>query len=290
VAEDVAAASVAPPAPESPAATRAERAHASAYYTRFSLAYTLLVMLAVGAVGALVLLLLRPGAAPVPRWSRFVPTGTPIEKERQIATQVSSEYKSSTVSKLVTVFPGPLEATRFLQSSSGPTSVQVPITLIAVQPDLSTGKHQEGDFTFFQPGSTVAYEMCGFGASQQNCGVSSIAGQNPAPLLHREALELALYTLKYVPGTNAVVAYLPPPSNPQAAATALLIARNDVSRNLQRPLTKTLTPQKAFLGGGVPDARQVSALTRSHVYSSSYETLPGDGTSALVLTPKNAGG
>ncbi len=290
MAEDVAAGSPARPVAERPAASRAERAHASAYYTRFSLAYTLLIMVAVAAVGGLVLVLLHPGAPPAPRWSAFVPKGSPIEIERQIATRVSSEYKASTVSRLVTVFPGPLEATQFVQGNSGPTSVQVPITLIAVQPDLSTGKHQQGDYNFFQPGSTVAYEMCGFGNSQQNCGVESVTRANPARLLHREALELALYTLKYVPGTNAVVVYLPPPSNPQAAATAVFIARKDVKANLSRPLTRTLKPQQVILGATVPDSAKVTELTRYRVYSSSYQTLPGDGTSALVLTPTLSAG
>jgi len=290
VAEDVAAGPSARPAAEPPVASRAERAHASAYYLRFSLAHTLLIMLGVGAVAALVLVLLHPHGARSPAWSKFVPTGSPIAMERQIATQVSSEYRASTVSRLVTVFPGPLEATRFLQTDSGPKSVQVAISSVAVEPDVSTGKHEEGDFTFFDPGSTVAYEMCGLGASQQNCGLAPAAGANPERLLHREALELALYTLKYVPGTNAVVAYLPPSAASQAAAKAVLIARKDVRPNLALPLTRTLTPQQVFLGAAMPDAAHVDELTRSRVYTSDYQTLPGDGTAVLVLTPAISAG
>lgn len=285
MADDVAAGAPVRPVVEKPAESRADRARTSAYYTRFSLAYTLLIMLAVGGVGALVLLLMRPDAARGPAWSAFKPTGSAAAVERQIATQVSSEYQSSTSSKLVTVFPGPLEATRFLQSGSGSTSVQVPITLIAVQPDISTGQHEAGDYTFFQPGSTVAYEMCGFGNTQQNCGVESQTRANPAAMLHREALELALYTLKYVPDVNAVLTYLPPPANPQTAATAILISRKDMKANLRLPLRRTLEPQTVLLGTGVPDAAHVAELTAARVYTSDYQTLPGDGTSALVLTP-----
>ncbi len=283
MAEDVVA-SAARPAAERPTQSRTERAHASAYYSRFSLAYMLLIMLAVGGVGGLVLVLLRPDVVRAPAWSKFVPTGSPIAMERQIATQVSSEYKQSPASRLVTVFPGPLEAPRVIQTDSGPTSVQVTISSIAVEPDVSTGKHEAGDFTFFDPGSTVGYAMCGFGGSQQNCGVAPTTGGSPAKLLHREALELALYTLKYVPGTNAVITYLPPPANPQVAATAVLIARKDVKPNLERPLKRTLTPQRVFLGAPVPDATQVEELTRSRVFTSDYQTLPSDGTAVLVLT------
>jgi len=286
VAEDVAAAS---PAAERSAPSRADRAHASAYYKRFSLAYGVLILLAVGAVGALVLILTHPEAKSGPPWSTFKPKGSPGEIERQIATQVSSEYQASTTQKLVSVFPGPLSTTRFLQTGSGQTSVQVPITLIAVQPVTSTGKHEATDYTFFNPSSTVAYEMCGFGDTQQNCGVASLVGSNPAALLHREALELALYTLKYVPGTNAVLTYLPPPANPRTPATALLLSRNDLKANLHLPLTRTLKPREILLGGGVPNANHVAELTTSRVYTSNYQTLPGDGTAALVLSPAGGG-
>jgi hypothetical protein len=285
VAEDVAAGAASRPAADGPAPSRAERARTSAYYTRFSLAYMLLIMLAVGGVGALVLILVRPDAVRSPAWSKFKPTGSPIAMERQIATQVSSEYSASTTSKLVTVYPGVLQSTQLTQTSTGPASVEVPVTLVAVQPDFSTGQHEQGVYTFFQPDSTVAYEMCGFGDTQQNCGVTTATGGDPSRLLHREALELALYTLKYVPNTNAVVTYLPPPASPQASETAVFIARKDVQRILDRPLTRTLRPQQVLLGAGVSDGAEVNDLIRSHVYSPAFQTLPGDGTEALVLTP-----
>jgi len=269
-----------------PAASRAERAHSSAYYTRFSLAYTVLIMLALAGVGALVVILVRPAAPHSPPWSKFVPTGSSLQMERQIATRVSSEYKAAPGTLLVTVFPGPLQAPGVVQGDNGPQSVQVPVSLIAVQPDVSTGQRDQGDFTFFQPDSTVGYEMCGFSDSQQNCGAPSPAGANPEPLLRREALELALYTLKYVPGTNAVVTYLPT-SNPQAPAAAVFVTRNGVKNNLHLPLARTLRPEKIQLGAQVPDGGQVAAL--ANIFTTSYQTLPSDGTAALTLTPATAG-
>jgi hypothetical protein len=290
VAEDVAAASSpARPAAERPAPSRADRARASAYYTRFSLAHGLLILLAIGAVGALVVILLHPEAASGPAWSKFKPTGSSNEIERQIATRVSSEYMASTAQRLVGVFPAPLSTTRFIQTGSGQTGVQVPISLIAVQPDISTGKHEATDYTFFNPASTVAYEMCGFGDTRQNCGVASLTGADPTALFHREALELALYTLKYLPDTDAVLTYLPPPADQQTAATVVLLSRKDVKANLHLPLTRTLEPQQTQLGTGVPNANHVAELTASRVYSTNYQTLPGDGTAALVLSPAGSG-
>jgi hypothetical protein len=292
VAEDIAAGSAASPAPaaEPARATRADRAHASAYYTRFSFAYAILAMVAIGSIGALVLILVHLHTAKAPRWSTFVPTGSPLAMKLQIATQVSGEYQKSTASRLVTVFPSALDAPQLVQSSSGQQqAVQIPISLIAVQPDSSTGQHEQGDFTFFHPERTVAYSMCGFVDSQQNCGVEADTGTDPAGLLRREALELALYTLKYVPDTDAVVTFLPPPANPSAAAAAVLIARKDVKANLHLPLTRTLKPQKILLGTGVPDGGHVAALTRARIYTTDYQTLPGDGTAALELTPQISG-
>jgi hypothetical protein len=292
VAEDVAARPAARPEVEKPvekpAASRAERAHSSAYYTRFSLAYTVLIMLAVAGVGALVLLLVRPAAPHSPPWSKFVPTGASLDMERQIATQVSSEYKAAPGSLLVTVFPGPIQAPGVVQGDNGPQSVEVPVSLIAVQPDVSTGRHDQGDFTFFQPDSTVGYEMCGFSDTQQNCAAPSLSG-DPEQLLRREAVELALYTLKYVPGTNAVITYLPPTSNPQAPTRAVFITRNDAKDSLDRPLAQTLKTREIQLGAGllVPDSGHVSAL--AHIFTTSYQTLPSDGTAALTLTPATAG-
>jgi hypothetical protein len=288
VAEDVAASRrVAPAAEAAPPPSRAERAHASAYYTRFSLAYTVLIMLAVGGIAALVLLLVHAGAPRSPRWSAFVPTGSALDMERQIATRVSSEYKASADSRLVTVFPGPLQAPGVVQGDSGPQSVQVPVSLVAVQPDVSTGQHEQGDFTFYQPDSTVGYEMCGFGDPQQNCRVQTPNQANPAQLLRREALELALYTLKYVPGTDAVLTYLPTASSPQSPTLAVFITRKDVKESLDVPLSRTLEPRQILIGGFVPDNGHVSQLTR--IFTTSYQTLPSDGTAALTLTPAFTG-
>ena len=145
-------------------------------------------------------------------WSTFEPTGSPIAKARQIATQVSSEYKLPTGRKLLDGRgqPTPDDAVPAVRLRTGERRGT----------DLDgrrrggrlDGKHEEGDFTAFDGGSTVAYQMCGFGSTQQNCGIVSEVTANRGRLLRREALELSLYTLKYVPGTNAVLTYLPSPA------------------------------------------------------------------------------
>ena len=67
-------------------------------------------------------------------------------------------------------------------------------------------------------------------------------------LLRREALELALYTFKYVNGVESVAIFLPPPPGPDAQASAVFLKRGDVKPLLSRPLSKTLAPGAPSIG------------------------------------------
>jgi hypothetical protein len=289
MAEDVvpvAAAPAAVPAPPAavPAPGRSERARSTGFHFRFSLVYDLLAAVAAASIAALVVVLTRPDATKAQNWSKFQPTGSAIARTRQIATKVSGEYKLKAGRKLAAVVPSPLQTTRFLQGDSGPVSVEVPISTLAVQPDVSTGKHEEGDYKLYNAATTVAYQMCGFGTTAQNCAISGTATNARGQLLRREALELALYTLKYVPGTNAVLTYLPPRADQAAPPTSVLVARSDVKTNLDEPLTRTLTPRSITLGDKPSDFTAVDKLTLPRLYTYDYQTLPGDGTAILVLT------
>ena len=286
MAQDVVPVEAAPakPAPVLPAPGRAERARTSGYHLRFSLVYALLAAVLAGSIAALVVVLTRPDGTKAQNWSKFEPTGSAIARTRQIATQVSREYKLGSGHKLAAVVPSPLQTTRFLQADSGPVSVEVPISTLAVQPNVSTGKHEEGDFKLYNASTTVAYQMCGFGTSAQNCAISGTATNARGQLLRREALELALYTLKYVPSTNAVLTYLPPRADQAAPPTSVLVARNDVKKLLSEPLTRTLVPKSISLGEKPADFATVDKLTLPRLYTYDYQTLPGDGTAILVLT------
>jgi hypothetical protein len=267
-----------------PGPGREERARDSGYHFRFTLIYALLAAVAAASVAALVVVITRPDAAKAQNWSKFEPSGSSIARTRQIATRVSGEYKLQPGTKLAAVVPSPLQTTRFLQGDSGPVSVEVPISTLAVQPDVSTGKHEEGDFKLFNAATTVAYQMCGFGTTAQNCAITGKATNARGQLLRREALELSLYTLKYVPGTNAVLTYLPPRADQTAPPTSVLVARSDVKDMLDRPLRRTLTPRSIALGDKPADFATVDTLTLPRLYTYDYQTLPGDGTAILVLT------
>jgi hypothetical protein len=281
MAEDVVPAA----APAQVAPHRADRARNSGYHFRFSIVYALLAAVAAGSVAALVVVVTRPDAKKAENWSKFQPTGSMIARTRQIATKVAGEYKLEAGHKLAAVLPSPLQTTRFLQGDSGAVSVEVPISTLAVQPDASTGKHEEGDYKLYNAATTVAYQMCGFGTTAQNCAITGTATNARGQLLRREALELSLYTLKYVPSANAVLTYLPPRADQAAAPTSVLVSRSDVKEILGDPLRDTLRPRNIVLGDKPADFSEVDRLTLPRLYTYDYQTLPGDGTAILVLTP-----
>jgi hypothetical protein len=59
-------------------------------------------------------------------------------------------------------------------------------------------------------------------------------------LPRRESVELALYTFKYVPNTDSVVVFLPPPAG-QNPTWAMLFCKSDFAPHLAAPLTHTLS-------------------------------------------------
>src|SRR5690348_17422432 len=97
------------PAAVLPRPDRSERARDTGYHFRFSIVYALLAAVAAGSIAALVVVVTRPDAAKAQNWSKFEPTGSAIARTRQIATQVSGEYKLQAGHKLATVVPSPLQ-------------------------------------------------------------------------------------------------------------------------------------------------------------------------------------
>ena len=108
-------------------------------------------------------------------------------------------------------------------------------------------------------GNTIAYNLCGVGSNNCTIGIGKPSALRLL-LLKREALELALYTFKYISGTQNVVAILPPGttttssctgicSTPHAKTTtkrvdiALLFLHDELAPFLSQPVTATLPNQ-----------------------------------------------
>jgi hypothetical protein len=291
VAEDVIPVGGAPaaalPAPTEPEAaqagqeqSRAERARRSAYRLRFVLVYFLLALVAGSGIGAFVVVLTRPDPKPAPPWSPFVPTGSTDARTKQIATHVGGKYHLTGNVRLVTVLAGHPQVTQL----TGPdTAAQIPVSVVAVRPDTSKGRHEASEISLVDGKDTVAYTLCGLGA---RCAISQgKASTARHALLRREALELALDTFKYVPGTKAVVAYLPPPQGSNANGNTVFLQPKDVRAELRRPLQQSLSPVAPAIGRMAKTERElVDRVTLPRLYSYDYTSGP-DLSPILVLTP-----
>jgi hypothetical protein len=282
--ELVPAASSEPAAAATPAASesrpsRADAARSSGYRSRFALIYVALAVLAGVGVGAFAILLTKPDAAPAPAWSAWAPSGSDLAKTKQIADRVSKGYRDDIGDQLVIALSGPPTVTAGSSEGTG----DIPVRAIAIRPDTSTGQAEEDDVAIVDSASSHQYILCGLGA---NCSISSGApSEERHALLRREAVELALYTFKYVPSVDSVTVFLPPRPDAAAAPTAVFLRRGDVEPELRKPLRDTLEPTTPTIGQlQGQELAAVNRVTRPRLYQYEY-TQAQDGSAVLVLNP-----
>jgi hypothetical protein len=114
-------------------------------------------------------------------------------------------------------------------------------------------------------------------------------------LLRRGALELSLYTFRYVDGIDSVIALLPPAnteSNPNASqnATALFFEKRGFENELDRPLAETLARTNApavTVTISPVESIRIDRLTRPHLFSYQFQQLQ-EGSAVIVLAPLRA--
>jgi hypothetical protein len=257
---------------------RQDRARRSSYRRRFALIYLALALVAGVGIGALIVLLTRPDAGPAPVWSVWEPTGSETARVRQIADHVSSRYRFPEGDQLVAAIAGPPTVT-----AGGDPANPIPVRAIAVRPDTSTGKAEEDDIEIVDASKSMQYVLCGLGES---CAIAhGEASEARHMLLRRQALELALYTFKYVDGVESVTIFLPPPPGADAQASAVFLKRGDLKSLLSRPLSKTLAPGAPSIGQ-IPasELQSLNGVTGSKLYRYTY-TQAQDLSAVLVLEP-----
>jgi hypothetical protein len=211
-------------------------------------------------------------------WSNWKPTTTErIAGARQIAQHVGSRYKSRDGQQLLQVTGGPLRAQ------------DVPLGVI-LRPQNGSIEELDGE-------RGLLYTLNGLGPR------GSISRGRPTNarglLTRREALELALYSFRYLDDVDLVVTLLPPPppgaaadgsrdaerngdgqgaapgqgaAAQQAPIQALFYRPGDLRPQLDVPLEYTLPPTpprpESFAG---PEADRVMALTRQNVFQASIQ-------------------
>jgi hypothetical protein len=266
-------------------AGRPDAGQASPHSQKFRVVTATLVAIAVGAVVVALTILLSGGRAGSPTpWSSWSPSDRGVVGEREIADEVAPFYRATPAAQLVIVTVQNI-------SSSSAAGTQLALR------DPTTGTLSAIS------GTSAIFTLCGLGP---NCAIA--AGTPSAArllLLRREALELSLYTFKYVSGIDNVVAILPPghttataqltrkPPAPGKIATsstldaAVVFQRKSLTRFLSQPLRATLPEQLAPSVAQMPtapEAELVSVLTGQALFRQQLIQSQG-GSNVLVLDP-----
>jgi len=241
---------------------------------RFSLAYLALAALLGAGIGLFVIAVEKPGPKPPPPWSAWKPNApTPGEQQAQIALHVAGQYHLASGKRLVRVVPG------------GPVDASDPIRAVALARTL-TPKQQSDVLAFQDASNTAMYILCGDGTS---CSIrEGKASTARAAVLRREALELALYTFRYVNGANSVVAFFPPKPGDELTY-ALYFSKSELSPELHKPLRKTLPQAVPPIPGKLSpvERKVVDMLTTSRVFKFALQREQ-NGDRVLVLAPPTA--
>ncbi len=217
-------------------------------------------------------------------WSAWSPPDQGLAGAQDIADYIAPYYRATPATQLAVV------TAVNLNDPSNPLEVVVPA---AGTPD---------SLAPLPATSTILYNLCGVGSQDCAIGVGK-ASTNRLLLLRREALELALYTFKYLSGIQTVVAILPPGHTvqgctgicpqPHAKTTttsvdiALAFDRAELQPWLGAPLRDTLPetlPPTVSQMSSAPEAELVSVITAHGLFDEHVEQAQ-DGSSVIVLDP-----
>jgi hypothetical protein len=218
---------------------------------RFAVAYLVLGAAVGAALGGLIVLVQRPGPQPPPPWSAWEPQASAkASRLLEIANHVGQEYRLPSGDPLAAVkLDGPA------------TGKNLKAILIPTKPKPST----LADFDRFDESKSAIFVLCGLG---QDCRISE--GQPSTArgaVIRREALELALYTMRYNKPIDNVLVFVPPGPNAKHFSSTLFFQRSDLSSRLSDPLRSTL-PHAAPEPGTFTsnEKKTVDELTGSVLY------------------------
>jgi hypothetical protein len=240
----------------------------SQFAPRFHFLTGALVAVALAAVAGLAVFIALPGGGTDSgqQWSSWTPSTSGQAGAEQIAEHVGVQYRLPNGRQIVNVGVTGLE----IQG--------VPLA-VAVREDPAQG----GNIRVFDDGGVI-YHLCGLGPS---CSIDSgKPSTQRGLLLRREALELALYSFRYLGDVHQVVVFMPPVKG-KTPSQALFFREGDVARELDRPLTASLTPRVPTVSTVTvaPDTPLVVQITSPKTFDFS---LTGDQTSQkgfIVLDP-----
>lgn len=236
-------------------------------------------------------------------WSLWKPTDSGNQGAREIADYLAPTYRISAANQLDVITVVNLESQAAQEAAAqaqanGTTASAQSGLQVAVRPSASSSQVR------LLGGNTIAYNLCGIGA--KNCAIGTgKPSSERLLLLRRQALELALYTFKYLGATDNVLAVLPPghtqttntlskrlPTSDASASTkpvtiSVLFQRRELAPLLDHPLDQILPEQEpptVAQMAKAPEANLVAQATARGLFSEHLQQAQ-DGSSLMVLAP-----
>jgi hypothetical protein len=217
-------------------------------------------------------------------WSVWRPADTGLTGAQEIADFVAPYYRATPADQLAVI------TAVNLNNPANPLQVAVP------------AGSSSGSLVPLPASSTIVYNLCGVGSKDCSIGVGQPSSSRLL-LLRREALELALYTFKYLGGIQSVVAILPPGHTVQGCTgicakprektvtkpldIALAFDRAELGPWLSHPLHTTLPeqlPPTVSEMTNAPEAELVSVITAHGLFSEQTEQSQA-GSTVIALSP-----
>jgi hypothetical protein len=236
-------------------------------------------------------------------WSLWKPTDSGNQGAREIADFLAPTYRISAANQLDVITVVNLESQAAEQAAeqaqaNGTTATAQSGLQVAVRPSAASSQVR------LLGGNTIAYNLCGIGG--KNCAIGTgRPSTDRLLLLRRQALELALYTFKYLSGTDNVLAVLPPghtattntlskqpPTSDASSSTkpvtiAVLFQRQELAPLLDHPLGLILPeeePPTVAEMAKAPEADLVAQATARGLFSEQLQQAQ-DGSSLMILAP-----
>lgn len=275
-------------------ARRGARPAPSPHAHKFRAVMVLLGLVAIGAIaGAIVIASNHTSGGPTAKWSEWSPFDGGKQGAAEIADHIGPLYRLSGIDQLAVVTVVNLGNSNDVNPTTG--------ALNGLQVAVQTAGSPTGSGISLLTGNTIAYNLCGIGSDDCSIGVGK-ASPDRLLLLEREALELALYTFKYIGNTDNVVTLLPPghvientlTSTPHARPQskplrlALLFEHKELQPFLDQPLSAIMPEQYPPLLSQMPlwkqttEAALVQQITERGQFTEQLEQVQ-DGTHLLLL-------
>lgn len=247
--------------------------HPAPFRARFGFLFGALAGIAVCAATLGVVLIAAPGEDG-PRlaenWSAWEPSTTDmVAGAADIAAHVGFRYRLDDGNQLVQVRSSPLEA-----ETGTPLGV-------AVRPKGGELSYLEGD--------GLLYQLEGSGPNRALPGKATTARGR---LVMREALELALYSFRYLEDVTMVAVLIPPAAASASSSTAgtqtraVFFRPGDLLSRLQVPLSETLPgepPQPKRLTAA--EGERIDSLTLGNLFLASLQPLKDDQSYLVLVEP-----